>query len=54
MMSASHTPEETKAALHEVVTEMYDKIVKGEPPTMTLPVRTKNQRRYCKSSKTRK
>ena len=32
MMSASHTPEETKAALHEVVTEMYDKIVKGEPP----------------------
>ena len=29
MMSASHTPEETKAALHEVVTEMYDKIVKG-------------------------
>ena len=42
MMSASHTPEETKAALHEVVTEMYDKIVKGEAPTMTLPVRTKN------------
>ena len=37
MMSASHTPEETKAALHEVVTEMYDKIVKGEPPTMTCP-----------------
>ena len=34
MMSASHTPEETKIALHEVVTEMYDKIVKGEPPTM--------------------
>ena len=42
MMSASHSPEETKAALHDVVTEMYDKIVKGEPPTMTLPVRTKN------------
>ena len=42
MMSASHSPAETKAALHEVVTEMYDKIVKGEPPTMTLPVRTKN------------
>ena len=41
-MSASHTPEETKAALHNVVTEMYDKIVKGEAPTMTLPVRTKN------------
>ena len=43
MMSASHTPEETKAALHEVVTEMYDKIVKGEP-TMTLPVRQKQHR----------
>ena len=41
MMSASHTPEETKAALHEVVMEMYDKIA-GEAPTMTLPVRTKN------------
>lgn len=41
-MSANHTPEETKAALHTVVTEMYDKIVKGEAPTMTLPVRTKN------------
>ena len=26
MMSASHTPEETKTALHEVVAEMYDKI----------------------------
>ena len=28
--------------MHEVVEEMYDRIVKGEPPTMTLPVRTKN------------
>ena len=37
-----HTPEETKAAMHEVVAEMYDRIVKGEPTTMTLPVRTKN------------
>ena len=42
MMSAMHTSEETKTALHAVVEEMYDKIVKGEPPTMTLPVRTKN------------
>ena len=25
-----------------IVGEMYDRIVKGEPPTMTLPVRTKN------------
>ena len=28
--------------MHSVVKEMYDKIVGGEPPTMTLPVRTKN------------
>ncbi len=41
MMSRMHSPEETKAAMHEVVAEMYDRIVKGEPPTMTLPVRTK-------------
>ena len=41
MMSRTHTNEETKTALHEVVAEMYDKIVKGEAPTMTLPVRTK-------------
>ncbi|MBT3420087.1 MAG: DNA topoisomerase IV subunit A [Euryarchaeota archaeon] len=34
--------EETKKAMHSVVKEMYDKIVGGEPPTMTLPVRTKN------------
>ena len=40
-MSRMHSPEETKAAMHEVVAEMYDRIVKGEPPTMTLPVRTK-------------
>ena len=42
MMSRTHSNEETKIALHEVVAEMYDKIVKGEAPTMTLPVRTKN------------
>ncbi|MBT5284888.1 MAG: DNA topoisomerase IV subunit A [Euryarchaeota archaeon] len=41
MMSRTHTNDETKIALHEVVAEMYDKIVKGEAPTMTLPVRTK-------------
>ena len=34
--------DETKQAMHLVVKEMYDKIVGGEPPTMTLPVRTKN------------
>lgn len=41
-MAVRRTVEETKEALHDVVAEMYDKIVKGEPPTMTLPVRTKN------------
>ena len=41
-MVRRHSPEETKVAMHKVVAEMYDKIVKGEPPTMTLPVRTKN------------
>lgn len=40
-MVRRHSPEETKVAMHKVVAEMYDKIVKGEPPTMTLPVRTK-------------
>ena len=35
------TSDETKKAMHLVVKEMYDKIVGGEPPTMTLPVRTK-------------
>ena len=40
-MFRSRTPEETKTAMHIVVAEMYDRIVKGEPPTMTLPVRTK-------------
>ena len=42
MMTARMTASETKSAMQLVVSEMYDKIVKGEPPTMTLPVRTKN------------
>ena len=41
-MVKRHSPEETKVAMHGVVAEMYDKMVKGEPPSMTLPVRTKN------------
>jgi len=41
-MSRLHDPEQTKTELHRVVEEMYDKMVKGEAPTMTLPVRTKN------------
>ena len=40
-MSRMHDPEATKQAMYRVVEEMYDKMVKGEPPTMTLPVRTK-------------
>ncbi len=40
-MSRMHDPEATKKAMYKVVEEMYDKMVKGDPPTMTLPVRTK-------------
>ena len=36
-MTRRHTAEETKEAMHLIVGEMYDRIVKGEPPTMTLP-----------------
>tara|TARA_B100002052_G_scaffold83931_2_gene77081 strand:+ start:517 stop:1617 length:1101 start_codon:yes stop_codon:yes gene_type:complete len=42
MMAGRMSAEETKSAMQSVVSEMYEKIVKGEPPTMTLPVRTKN------------
>ena len=42
MVAVRKSVEETKLALHGVVREMYDRIVKGDPPTMTLPVRTKN------------
>ncbi|MCH1442600.1 MAG: DNA topoisomerase IV subunit A [Candidatus Poseidoniales archaeon] len=42
MVAVRKSVEETKVALHGVVREMYDRIVKGDPPTMTLPVRTKN------------
>ncbi len=41
-MSRVRSNEQTKEHLHKVVAEMYDKMVKGEAPTMTLPVRTKN------------
>ena len=40
-MSRERTGEETKAALMNVVEEMYNNMVKGNPPSMTLPVRTK-------------
>ncbi len=41
-MARVNDPEVTKRELHGVVAEMYDRMVKGEAPTMTLPVRTKN------------
>jgi DNA topoisomerase VI subunit A len=41
-MARVNDPELTKRELHGVVEEMYDRMVKGEAPTMTLPVRTKN------------
>ena len=42
MVAVRKSVEETKVALQGVVREMYDRIIKGDPPTMTLPVRTKN------------
>ena len=33
--------EEVIEALHGVASEMHDKMSKGNPPTMTLPVRSK-------------
>jgi len=40
-MSRRREEGETKKALHLVVEEMYNKLNKGDTPTMTLPVRTK-------------
>ena len=40
-MSKRREDGETKKALHLVVEEMYNNMVKGNPPSMTLPVRTK-------------
>ena len=36
------TKEEVIDALHGVASEMHDKMLKGNPPTMTLPVRSKS------------
>ena len=43
-MSATQrkTKEEVVENLHDVAREMYKRMAKGEAPTMTLPVRTKN------------
>ena len=40
----SRAREEVVDALPGVVSEMHDKMMKGNPPTMTLPQRTKNYR----------
>ena len=36
------TREQVIENLHDVANEMYKKMAMGEPPQMTLPVRTKN------------
>jgi len=41
MSAKRKTREETVESLHDVAREMYTRMAKGEPPTMTLPVRTK-------------
>ena len=41
MSANGYTKEEVIEALHGVAGEMHNKMLKGEPPTMTLPVRTK-------------
>ena len=41
MMSEAKNREEVIQSLNEVVEEMHDRMVKGTPPTMTLPVRAK-------------
>ena len=37
-MDRQKTKEEVIDALHGVALEMHDKMMKGNPPTMTLPV----------------
>ena len=41
-MDRQKTKEEVIEALHGVASEMHDKMLKGNPPTMTLPVRSKS------------
>ena len=41
MSANGYTKEEVIDALHGIAGEMHNKMLKGEPPTMTLPVRTK-------------
>ncbi len=41
MSANGFTKEEVIDALHGIAAEMHDKMLKGDPPRMTLPVRTK-------------
>jgi DNA topoisomerase-6 subunit A len=41
MSANGYTKEQVIEALHDIAGEMHNKMLKGEPPTMTLPVRTK-------------
>ena len=41
MKEKTRSKEETIGALHAVAAEMHDRMMRGEPPRMTLPVRSK-------------
>ena len=41
MSANGFTKEEVIDALHNIASEMHNRMSKGEPPRMTLPVRTK-------------
>ena len=47
-MSEAKTREEVIESLNQVAAEMHDKMLKGEPPTMTLPVRSKTNIEFNK------
>ena len=40
MKEKTRSKEETIGALHAVAAEMHDRMMRGEPPRMTLPVRS--------------
>ena len=41
MENRGRSKEDTVNALHAVAAEMHDRMMRGEPPRMTLPVRSK-------------
>ncbi|MAR12120.1 MAG: DNA topoisomerase VI [Blastopirellula sp.] len=47
-MSEAKSREEVIESLNQVAAEMHDKMLKGEPPTMTLPVRSKTNIEFNK------